>query len=104
MSWFILSLIYVFLGSFANILRKILLRDDKSDAIGSAILFQLMGAVIIGIIAYVHGFILPPIQTYSLNFLFTAGFWGLSTLTVFKAYQYIEASEVTIITTLEAIV
>jgi drug/metabolite transporter (DMT)-like permease len=104
MSWFFLAILYVFLGSFANILRKILLRDDKSDALGLAIIFQLMAGIIIGIVAFWHGFIFPSLQLYPLNFLFAAVLWGFATLTIFKAYQYIEASEVTIITTLEAIV
>lgn len=104
MSWFALSILYVFLGSSANILRKILLRDDKSDALGSSIIFQLMGGIIIGIVAFLHGFTFPSVQLYPWNFLLTAVLWGFATLTLFKAYQYIEASEVTIITTLEAIV
>src|SRR6478609_8813084 len=104
MSWFIFSLLDVVLGASANILRKILLRDDRNDVYASAVIFQLMGAVIVGIIAFWHGFIFPQIQVYAINFLLVAVLWGLATLTLFKAYQYIEASEVSIITTMEAIV
>lgn len=104
MSWFVLALIYVFLASFANILRKILLRDDKIDAFASAIIFQYLGGIIAGIFAVIHGFVLPPLSTYPLNFLLTTVLWGLATLCMFKAYQEIEISEVTIITSLQAIV
>lgn len=104
MSWFALSLIYVLLASVANILRKIMLRDDRSDAIGSAIIFQFLGAAIVAVFALWHGFIFPPIREYPLNFFLNASLWGLSTLWLFKAYQYIEASEVTILLTLESVV
>lgn len=104
MNWFFLAILYVFFGSLANIFRKILLKDDRSDALGSAIIFQILGAFIIGVVALLHGFIFPSIQLYSLNLLLNAILWGIATLTLFKAYQYIEASEVTIITTIEAIV
>lgn len=103
MSWFVLSLISVVLAAISNILRKILLRDDKSDAVGSAIIFQFMGSLIVSIFAIFHGFILPPITKYPLNFLLEASLWGTSTLMLFKAYQYIEASEVTILMTLESV-
>src|ERR1700722_7497805 len=104
MSWFVLSLLYVILGSSANILRKILLRDVRSDAVGSAVLFQFMGTIIVAIFAIWHGFTFPPISKYPINFILNASLWGLSTLGLFKAYQYIEASEVTILLTFESVV
>jgi drug/metabolite transporter (DMT)-like permease len=104
MSWFVLSIIYVLFASIANILRKMLLRDEKSDAVGPAIIFQVMGSVIIAVFAFWHGFVFPPITKYPINFFLLASLWGLATLCLFKAYQYIEASEATIVITLEAVV
>jgi bacterial/archaeal transporter family protein len=104
MSWFILALLYVLLASFANILRKILLRDDRNDLYASAIVFQFLGGIIAGIVAFIHGFVPPPFSIYPLNFLLTTVLWGFATICMFKAYQEIEASEVTIITSLQAIV
>src|SRR5579864_2907644 len=104
MSWFVLVLLYVLLASFANILRKILLRDDRSDIYVSAIIFQYLGGIIVGIFAVIHGFVPPPLSTYPINFLLTTILWGFANLCIFKAYQEIGASEVTIITSLQAIV
>ena len=59
---------------------------------------------IVAVFALWHGFIFPPIREYPINFFLNASLWGLSTLWLFKAYQYIEASEVTILLTLEAVV
>lgn len=99
-----MSLIYVIGASFSNIFRKILLNDDRSDTVASAIIFQFLGAIIVGVFAFIHGFILPPIIQHPLNFVLQASFWGIATLCLFKAYKYCEASEVTIITASEALV
>lgn len=104
MSWFVLILLSVLLGSSANILRKILLQDDRSDTVGSAIIFQFLGAFFVSIFAFWHGFVIPSFTTYPINFILNASLWGISTLCLFKAYQYIEASEITILSTLEAVV
>lgn len=104
MSWFALALLYNVFGSIGNIFRKILLRDDKSDAVGSAIIFQWIGAILCAIVAFWHGFHMPPVREYPVNFLLNMTLWGCSTLFLYKAYKYIEASEVTILFTLESIV
>lgn len=104
MSWFILALIHAFGNSFANVLRKILMKDEQNDPIASAILFQFLGTAIVAIFSFSNGFVLPPIQEYPINFIIQAVFWGLATMCVFKAYKHLEASEVTIIVALEAVV
>jgi uncharacterized membrane protein len=104
MSWFVLSILYVIGGSIANIFRKILLNDERSDTVASAIIFQLLGAIMVGSIAVIHGFVIPPIVQHPFNFFLQACLWGIASLSLFKAYEYCEASEVTIITTSEAIV
>ena len=104
MSWFFLSLAFVLSSSIANIFRKILLRDDKNDVVTSAIIFQFLSAAIVGFFALLHGFVFPPLGQYPLNFLLVSILWGTATVCIFKAYQYIEASEVTIIGTLQALV
>ena len=103
MTWFVLAILHVIGTAFANIARKILLKNDKSDAVGAAIIFQFTGCAITAVFAFWHGFVMPPILDHPLNFLIQASFWGFATLTLFKAYQYIEASEVTVLTTLEAV-
>jgi drug/metabolite transporter (DMT)-like permease len=103
MNWFILALLSVFGLSLANIFRKVVMKEDTSDARASAIFFQLTGALMVGIIAFSKGFILPPIQTYWINILFSTVLWGLATLSLFKANQFLEASEATILSTGEAL-
>jgi uncharacterized membrane protein len=104
MNWFVLAIFHAFGNSFANILRKTLMKNDKNDPVASAILFQLQGTAIVTIFALVNGFTMPPVQAYPMNFLLQGVLWGLATICLFQAYKFIEASEVTIIVSLEAVV
>lgn len=104
MDWFIWAVISLIGSAISNIARKVLMKNDKNDPIATSILFQLFGAIIIGVFAFAHGFVLPPIANYPLNYLLAACVWGLATLCLFKSYQYIEASEATILTTFESVV
>ena len=69
MDWFTLTLLSVLGTTLANIFRKVAMKDDKSDVLASSIIFQLLGAGIIGSVAMIHGFVFPPISSYPLNFL-----------------------------------
>ncbi|HSA83977.1 MAG TPA: DMT family transporter [Patescibacteria group bacterium] len=104
MDWIVFSVSSVFLFSLASILRRVVMKDDKTDAIASSIVFQFLGAVFIGMFAFSQGFVLPQLTGYYLNYLFVGVFWGLATFFQFKAYHYLEASEAIIISTLEAVV
>jgi drug/metabolite transporter (DMT)-like permease len=46
---------------------------------------------------------MPEITKYPLNLLLDGVLWGFAMLFLFKAYEYIEASEATIITTLQSV-
>lgn len=80
------------------------MRDDKSDPHAYSILFQLLGGAIVGVFAFSQGFVMPPISSYPLNFLLLAVLYGSGTLCLFYAYKHMEASEVTIVTSVRAIV
>jgi len=104
MHWILFVLIDVVGAAVANIVRRVIMKDDRSDAYSSVIFFQLMGFLMILVFTLVHGFIMPPIATYPLNFLLEAVLWGLSSYFLFKAFQQLEASEVTILTTFSSVV
>lgn len=104
MNWFYLTLIDVLGAATANIFRRVAMKDDKSDAIASTIVFQLIGTFIVAVIVLFRGFHLPPIKEYPLNFILQGVFWGSASYCIFKASRSIEASEVTILSTLSAII
>lgn len=104
MHWLVFSIGSVLLFSLASILRRVVMKDEKTDAIASAIVFQFLGAVFIGAVAFANGFVLPPISGYYFNYFLVGFLWALATVSQFKAYHYLEASEAIIISTLEAVV
>jgi uncharacterized membrane protein len=104
MPWLFYSLIGVVGSSFASVMRKALMKDDKADAYASAIAFQLLGFIMILLFSLLNGFSLPPMQTYWLNYLAQALLWGLVTVFLFKANKYLEASQVTIIYSFASVV
>lgn len=104
MDWFFLALLSVLCFSLASIFRRVVMKGDKTDAIASSIVFQFLGAIIIGIFAFSRGFVFPPITGFYLNYFLVGLLWALATLFQFKSYQYLEASEAIIISSLEALV
>lgn len=104
MPWIILVLASVLLFSLASVLQRVLMKDKHQDAYASSILFQLLGAVVLGVVAHTQGFVWPPLSQYPIHFLLLAGLYGAGTLCLFNAYKYLEASEITIITSVRAII
>lgn len=104
MNWLLFALLSVLGTTFSNIYRRISMDRDNLDPVVTSIVFQFLGAFMIGSVAFIHGFKMPPIAEYPVNFLLNGFLWGIATLLLFKTYQYLEASEATILVTLEAIV
>jgi len=97
MNWFYFAMFSSLATAIANILNKVLMKNDKSDALLSAILFQFTITSFYFIITVFTGFIMPPIMKYPVNFLLAGFFYGMGTYCIFQAYKYIESSEATII-------
>jgi len=91
-------------AAIASLLQKVLMKDDKSDPHAYSIAFQLLGSAIVATFALSHGFVMPPISAYPINFLLLAVLYGCGTLCLFNAYKHLEASEVTIVTSVRAVV
>lgn len=104
MSWVVLALLSVFLFSISSLLQRVLMKDEQSNAHAYSIVFQILLGVIVGLVAIAKGFVMPPIAQFPVNFLLVAVLYGLGTLFVFNAFKYIEASEVTIITSTRTII
>ncbi len=104
MNWVVLALLSVLLFSVSSLLQRVLMKDEQSNAHAYSIVFQILLGVIVGLVAVLKGFVMPPIAQFPINFLLVAVLYGLGTLFVFNAFKYIEASEVTIITSTRTIV
>lgn len=99
MDWFVLALISVTTLSISNLLQRALMREETSDFVAYATVFQLFSGVLVLLYALASGFVLPPMEKLPLNFLFVALFWGGGTLFLFKSLKTTEVSEVAILLT-----
>ncbi len=98
MPWLYLTLLNVLGTAIANIFRRIAMKDGKGDTVASSVVNQFVGALVVGIVALIHGFVLPPILHYPVNVALQAILWGIAILALFKAARYLEAAETAIIT------
>ena len=97
MDWFLLAMVDVVAYSISNILQRVLMKDQKSDAVAYAIVFQLLCGLLIGIAALLRGFVMPPIAQMPVNFIIMTLLFGFSMVFTFKALKIVQASEMTII-------
>lgn len=104
MGWFTLALISVASISIANLVQKVLMKDDKSDPYAYTVLFTLVATLITGIFAFIKGFTFPPVDRYPINFLLSASFYGFGAVLGFKALKILDASENALIVPLGTLV
>jgi bacterial/archaeal transporter family protein len=104
MSWFHLILICVLFTSIANLLRRVLMKNDKSDPISYSVIFHFLITFFNFFFVLFVGFEFPKISFDLIFFLAAAITWGACSIFVFKALQLIEASEVTIVSSTRVII
>ena len=78
MNWLIFALISVIALSISNVLQRVLMKDDKSDAF--------FCAAIISLFALWRGFIMPPITRLPLNFFLLTVLYGSGTVFIYDAF------------------
>lgn len=96
MSWIFFAFINVIMSSVASLYQKIAMREEKTDAVVSAITFMIVSGACYFIYALTQGFHLPSI-TLLPYFLSTASLYAAGTILFFHAIKKIEASEMSII-------
>jgi len=103
MTWLLFALIGVVGIAGANIIERVLLKDEKSDAFAYSFVFQILCSILIGIVAAINGFSMPPLQGIWINILIMSFFYAAGTYFLFKAFQKSPASEVVIVFSTRAI-
>lgn len=105
MSWLVLAFISVITVSIAIILERVLMKDEASDPISYAIVFQLVLGFISVLIALLFGrFTLPNLEGLTLRFILSSFLWAGATVFGFQAIKKLTAGEVTILTTSSSVV
>jgi drug/metabolite transporter (DMT)-like permease len=98
MSWQILLIISVVTYVISNVLQRVLLKEDSTDPIAFAILFQFLVGTIIGLYALVRGIEFPANLTTLLpNLLLMAGIYVAANIFLYRSLKITPVSEFTIL-------
>ena len=104
MPWTIFAAISIVSMSVANLFQKIAMKEKKSDAITSALIFQFLCVAFTGAFALVKGFRVPALAILFPYTLVSSLCWAFGTVCFFMAIKRIEASEMILLTGFGAIV
>jgi uncharacterized membrane protein len=96
MPWIFFAIVSILTMSVASLLTRVLMKDDKSDAVAYAIIFQFLMTLIVAVFAFWNGFHPPPTQ-YGWNFAFSGILYGIASICMFQSMKYLEASEAVIL-------
>ncbi len=100
-----LALISILTVSIATILERVLMKNDDSDPISYAIVFQFMLGSISLIFALFFGrFVFPSLSILGSRFILATFLWAGSTVFSFSAMKRLTAGEVTVLTTSSTVV
>lgn len=98
MTWFTLIIISTISFSFTSILQRVLLKEDQSEPVIYGFVFQfLVGLLILAYTIFFHGFALPQLVNFVPNLILMSFLYAFANLTLFKAFQTTEASEIAVI-------
>lgn len=104
MNWFVLTLLSVLGVSIAGVLQRALMKDDRSDPYSYAVTFQILIAILILPLVLLQGFRVPVFDKNLFYFIIAAALWAGASIFNFKALKLIEASEVTILSSVKVVV
>lgn len=104
MTWQALVFISIISISIANLYQRVAMKEESSDPLASAIIFQLILAAITGFFALIVNRINMPPAHLITNLVASMILYGLGTVSYFNAIKTIEASESTILASIGSIV
>lgn len=104
MPWFLILLINVLVISIATLFQRLAMKKEESDSLLSTIIFQFLLGFLIIPFAITQGFSWPNFAELWPYFLLSTIFYALGSIMFFKSIKLIEASEMTILSGMGAIV
>ena len=99
MSWFVLVIISVIFFSVSSVLQRVILKEEQSDPLSYAAIFQLLVGVAIFVFTLFRGFSLPSLSPFIFNLILMTALYALFNVSLFKAYKLAEASEIAVLRT-----
>ncbi len=104
MNWLVLTLLSVLFASVASILQRVLMKDEKSNPYSYAIIFHFfLGFLNLGF-ALLYGSQFSLLSGNSYLLLLASVLWAGCSIFLFKSLLLIEASEKTILSSLNVVV
>jgi uncharacterized membrane protein len=97
MNWLVLVSIGAIFLSLATLFQRILLKEEQSDSVTYGFVFQILTALLMFIYSLFSGFSLPPLKPHIPFLISMALLYAFANLTLFRAFQKAEASEVAVI-------
>lgn len=97
MNWIIFSLLSVVSFSVANLYQRLAMRDGRSDAVTSSVIFQFLLTAVTALVVPFFGFHWPPASSWPYIAVASA-LYAAGTVFGFRAVRVIEASEITVLT------
>jgi transporter family protein len=104
MSWLLLLFINVIAISVASLFQRLAMKEKESDPVLSTTIFQFILGLIVLPFAISRGFVFPPLVTLWPFFLFSSVLYAIGSVLFFKSIKLIEASEMTVLAGVGAIV
>ena len=100
MPWYFFAIVSVFGVSIATLLERVLMKEENSNPISYAIIFQfLVGFISLGFTLLLNKFVLPTNINLLPRFLVSSFLWAGMTVFNFKAIKTLTAGEITILGT-----
>lgn len=103
MNWLVFACINIVAISIANLYQKIAMRNETSDPVVSAVVFQILTGTCYFFYALTQGFHVPP-ASFTTYFLSSMVLYAAGTIFFFSAIKKIEASEMSIIAGIGSVV
>lgn len=98
MSWQLLMIISVSFSSFSTLAQRTMMKDNKGNSFSFSILFQTMGAILIGVFGVLfQDMTYPSLLPVFWNLALMASLYGIGSVFMFKALEDIEASAFTVL-------
>jgi len=100
MPWYFFAIVSVFGVFIATLLERVLMKEENSNPISYAIIFQfLVGFISLGFTLLLNKFVLPTNINLLPRFLVSSFLWAGMTVFNFKAIKTLTAGEITILGT-----
>lgn len=97
MYWILFLSLGIFSNSLSNLFQRMLASEEDSNPIAYTIIYQVLTALILCIVVFIHGFHIPNLMPLIIPLAILTIFDSAMNVCMFQSLKYIDASEFTIL-------